>query len=364
VICEFAARFILPPTKDIQVSYTPRKSSTESTKQTKEDRGGIDAVLDWSGQNGIRLYPNVSALIHNHSLSKQDVLLETNNLGLRHPDLLAKTSDDFRILAMGDSITIADYVAANQTIPSFLQDKLNPINHKISVINAGLPGANTKDEFHHYLELADEVKPDIVLVQMYLNDAQNSESFYASKLKFPFSYSRLLSFIAERLQILKIQTSAQNQELDPNWRESFANGRKLSSGDMLTSKDGFDYEIYNAHKDFGLAWNPQSWKNLEEITDTFARATKERGSKFMIYLLPIHAQVYGDKNVISIEPQNQFKQMCNKLNLKCFDMLPVLQDAGKSIPMNQMYYDHCHYQAVGNRIIADALSSWIQKELS
>ena len=198
---------------------------------------------------------------------------------------------------------------------------------------------------------------------MYLNDAQNSESFYATRLKFPYSYSRLLSFIAERLQILKIQTSPQNKDFDPNWREHFANGRNLFSGYMLESKNGFDYEIYNAHKDFGLAWNPQSWKNLEEITHTFSRAVKERGSKFMVFLLPIHAQVYGHKDIISTEPQVQFKQMCDKLNLTCLDMLPILRNHSKNLTINQMYYDHCHYTAAGNEIIANALADWMQDKL-
>lgn len=360
ILCEIGARFLVPPHRDIEVTVTARTNSTETQRSASDDSGSISPVLDWSGPHGIRLYPNITATIHHHTLSKQDVTLTINSLGLRSPELSKDKGDEFRILAMGDSITLGDYLAQSDTIPDRLQKNLSSINPHIVVANAGLPGACTSDEFYHYEEISDVVKPDIVLVGMYLNDAQNSEQFYAKKLAFPYSASRFLSFVSERLHFLNIQQSVQNVGIDPAWKETFRAGRDLKSGYMLDERNGFDFEIYNASEDFGLAWNGQAWNNLAAMIEIFSRAVRERHQKFLLYLLPVHMQVYSKEDVLSTYPQDQFHKMCQRFNLDCLDLLPKLRIEAKNISMRDMYYDHCHYKKAGNEIIARILNDWIK----
>lgn len=363
-LCEIGSRFMLPPAHDVEITVTPVQRSDAPARSLADDSGAIAPVIDWSGPHGVRLFPNVTATIHNHTLSKQDVILNINSLGLRGPELKPEKGDEFRILAIGDSITLGDYVAQDDTIPGILERSLRSLNPKTIVMNAGLPGANTSDEYYHYVELADTAKPDIVLLGMYLNDAQNSGEFYAKKLTFPFNKSRFLSFVAERINILNIQATVQNAALDPNWRESFRAGRNLTTGPMFEDRNAFDFEIYNAHQDFGLAWNEQAWKNLTEITDTFARSVKQHNQKLLVYYLPIHIQVFGKEESISRYPQEQFKKMCETLNLTCLDLLPQLREAAKDLSVHQMYYDHCHYRKEGNELIAKILTDWIKKDVS
>ena len=360
IICEVGVRLTVPPSKQIEATVEAKKESTNPTKEDSAE-GTIMPVMDWSGQHGVRLNPNMNVTIHGHPLSHEDVLLSTNSLGLRYRDLALEKGNEFRILNVGDSITLGDYVNESATIPYLLEKKLSEKNPHIAVINAGLPGASTFDEFYHYEEIASSVKPDIVLVAMYLNDAQNSEKFYAKKLSFPFSESRLLSFIAERLHYLDIKTSVVTEGIDPAWKETFRAGRALKSGYMLSDRDGFDFEIYNASEDFGLAWSQKAWENLTTITDTFARAVKENNQMFLVYLLPIHMQVYANDATLSIYPQEQFKKMCDTLHIRCFDTLPKLRTMAKNIPINEMYYDHCHYRKAGNDAVSQIVAEWVKE---
>ena len=135
------------------------------------------------------------------------------------------------------------------------------------MINAGLPGASTSNELYYYLEISDAVDPDLVLVGMYLNDSQKSGRFYARSLREPYASSRFLTLLANRVEALRLELWSDEiiPEIDPGWREEFQGDRRLRSGDMWNDWDSFDFEIYNAHMDFGLAWNPQSWTILERI---------------------------------------------------------------------------------------------------
>jgi hypothetical protein len=75
-------------------------------------------------------------------------------------------------------------------------------------------------------------------------------------------------------------------KVDPKWREGFRAGRDLKSGNMFGSKDGFDFEIYNAYMDFGLAWNPRSWEIVDGVVASLQQETRQKGSPLAILLFP------------------------------------------------------------------------------
>jgi hypothetical protein len=95
---------------------------------------------------------------------------------------------------------------------------------------------------------------------MYLNDAQSGGLFFAKKLPDPWAKSRFFTWVSDRFQLLDTAffKNAMPGAIDPKWREKFRAGRNLKSGDMFTTPDGFDREIYNAYMDFGLGWNPNA----------------------------------------------------------------------------------------------------------
>jgi lysophospholipase L1-like esterase len=361
LLAEGAARLFLPAQQVVEVESLVTLRSRPGTVAEKEQERGIDVLLDWSGQHGIRLNPGVRATIHNHNLSHNDVVIETNSLGLRHPELGPKSDDEFRILVLGDSITFGDYLAFEETYPALLERRLEGRRPRVTVINAGLPGASTSNELYHYLEISDAVDPDLVLVGMYLNDSQNSGRFYARSLRQPYASSRFLTFLANRVALLRLELWSDEviPEIDPGWREEFQGDRWLRTGDMWNDSESFDFEIYNAYMDFGLAWNPQSWTILKRIVHTFSAAARQNGHDFAVFLLPIHIQVKG--TVENFQPQQNFLAMCDFLDLTCLDLVPALR-ADWQARHTELYYDHCHLTADGNSVVADALVEWLDGE--
>lgn len=128
---------------------------------------------------GRRLTPNVEAIIKNHYTSGLDVTVKTNSLGLRHPELKPKRAGEYRILAIGDSITAADYLPFKQTYPAVLAGELNSrgeSGRQIEVINAGVGALGLREEYYLLMETGLQTKPDLVLLGLYLNDAEQSVS--------------------------------------------------------------------------------------------------------------------------------------------------------------------------------------------
>ena len=361
LIAEGVARLLLPTQQLVEVEATEVRRSGDGPVEEREQQAGIDVLLDWSGQHGVRLTPNVRATIRNHRVSGRDVVIETNSLGVRHPRLGAKQAGEFRLLVLGDSITLGDYLPFDETYPAQLARRLAGRSQQIVVVNAGLPGASTSDELYHYLEISDSVDPDLVLLAMYLNDAQSSHHFYARSLPAPYASSRFLSWAVNRFELARHELWREETapKIDPGWREDFRAGRPLASGDMYHVRDAFDFEIYNAHRDFGLAWYAPSWDLLEKITRTLSLAARERGHALAACLFPVHIQVKG--TVDDDRPQASFRRMCRSLGLPCLDLLPVLRshwhDTGR-----EPYFDHCHLRTHANAAVADALAEWLDGE--
>ena len=78
---------------------------------------------------GRRLRRGASGVITGHHLSRRDIEFSTNSLGYRDEEVGEKGDRDYRILVLGDSITLGDYVEADQTYPAFVERSLSEAGH-------------------------------------------------------------------------------------------------------------------------------------------------------------------------------------------------------------------------------------------
>jgi hypothetical protein len=352
-LCEAGARILLPAPQKVTVEEkrdayeAPGKYDRLDTKEEKS----IDSVVLFGGPHGVRLRPNTRAEIHGHILSGRDIVIEVDSLGLRYPELGPKAPDEFRVLVLGDSITFGDFVLEEETWSRRMEGLTAGRRKRVRFINAGLPGAGTAEELALYREIAREVRPDLVLVGMYLNDAQTGSLFFSKKLPEPWSKSRFLTFLSDRFQILdwRFFRNALPGTLDPNWREEFRAGRHLQSGDMMGTRDGFDFEIYNAYMDFGLGWYPKAWKVIEAITTSLHDLVEADGARLAVVLFPVHIQVLG--KIERTEPQEACRAMCARLGIPFDDPVPMLRKEWQA-HHERLYYDHCHYTPKGYELLA------------
>jgi hypothetical protein len=376
-LCEVGARLLLPPQQTVKVADIRPDSGESYAKVDTREQGSINTVVLFGGHLGARLRPNTRAQILNHTLSKRDVLIEVNSIGLRYPELGPKTEAEFRVLVLGDSVTLGDFVSEDETLTGQLEKLTAGRSKRIRFINAGLPGVGTMEELYLYREVRDRVQPDLVLVGMYLNDAQTAGGFYAKAIPRPFSRSRFLTWAANRVQLVgKTLFREQGVKIDPKWREGFRAGRDLKSGNMLDSKDGFDFEIYNAYMDFGLAWNPRSWEILDGVVVTLQQETRQKGTPLAIVLFPVHIQVLGSYQ--DHYPQDRCRELCARRHIPYLDPLPALRADWQAKKDRQAYdprtglvppsastklfFDHCHYTPYGYTVVARDILAGLDRE--
>ena len=359
-LCEIGARLLLPPQQNVRVVRSqPTSGESYDRLDTHEDKT-INSIIAGGGPRGVRLRPNTRSQILQHSLSGRDVLIEVNAIGLRYPELGPKAADEYRVLVLGDSITLGDFVPEDETFTRLLENLTAGRSRKIRFINGGLPGVGTMEELYRYEEVRDAVQPDLVLVAMYLNDAQTAGAFYVKSIPSPFSKSRFLTWAANRVQIVgKTLFREGGATIDPKWRESFRAGREMRSGDMFNSKDGFDFEVYNAYMDFGLAWNPRSWEIIDGVVASLQQETREKDTRLAIALFPVHIQVLGSYE--DHRPQDRCREMCARRGIPYLDLLPAFR-AARQVSSERLFYDHCHPTLFGYTIVARAILEGLDRE--
>jgi hypothetical protein len=131
VIAEAVARAVLPRTQLVEVEEIEKRESRGGPMVEREDERGINVLLEFRENRSVRVNPNVRATIRNHDLSRRDIVIETNSLGIRHAELGPKADDEFRVLVIGDSITFGDYVQYDETYTAMLEERLSGRSRRI-----------------------------------------------------------------------------------------------------------------------------------------------------------------------------------------------------------------------------------------
>lgn len=110
-------------------------------------------------------------------VGRTEVPIRTNSLGLRNAEVVqSKPAGDFRILALGDSVTFGWGLRGEDTYPSQLASLLATLRptQRFEVINAGVSGYGTWQQALWLEEAGLALQPDVVIVQVHLNDASDN----------------------------------------------------------------------------------------------------------------------------------------------------------------------------------------------
>lgn len=177
-----------------------------------------------------------------------DTVVRINAAGLRdreHQE--ARAPGTYRILILGDSFTMGLGVNLEEAYPSLLEKTLNETRRGpvgFEVINAGVDGYGTEQEFLYLQELALRYRPDLVVVGFYFNDiyevlqgipAMGGKAWVKSHLH-SVSYAQGLASLAGK--ILRKRTEAELLEpfLD-NPTPRFTSALEETKGYLLKIRD-------------------------------------------------------------------------------------------------------------------------------
>ncbi len=105
-----------------------------------------------------------------------DVLVTYNERGLRDRPILPKAEGEYRILALGDSVTFGWGVPQNQIfafrVEQLLQGRLQ---RPVRVINSGVGGYNTVQEVTYFKQEGITFQPDLVMLTYIQNDIEEND---------------------------------------------------------------------------------------------------------------------------------------------------------------------------------------------
>jgi lysophospholipase L1-like esterase len=164
--------------------------------------------------------PHLSfAHIPNSSAFLMGVPVSINSHGHRDREYpVAKPSDVYRIVMLGDSTTFGWGVPEEQTVAKILEGELNrgasSGGRRFEVLNAGVGNYNTVQEYTHYLTYDRAFHPDLVVLEYFINDAEpvpveRKPGLLGKSYLLAFSISRfdsMLRFVGKR----------------PNWKEYYS----------------------------------------------------------------------------------------------------------------------------------------------
>jgi lysophospholipase L1-like esterase len=105
-----------------------------------------------------------------------DVLVTYNDRGLRDHPILPKAEGEFRILALGDSVTFGWGVPQHQIFTSRLEELLpSRLQRPVRVINSGVGAYNTVQEVTYFKREGITLQPDLVLLPYVTNDIEENK---------------------------------------------------------------------------------------------------------------------------------------------------------------------------------------------
>ncbi len=108
-----------------------------------------------------------------------NVLVTYNERGLRDRPILPKAAEEYRILALGDSVTFGLGVDQNKTFATRLESLLQGRLHRpVRVINSGVGGYNTVQEVTYFKQEGINLQPDLVLLTYVPNDIEEKKKPY------------------------------------------------------------------------------------------------------------------------------------------------------------------------------------------
>lgn len=300
---------------------------------------------------GRRLVPNAHVVIRNHYLSKKDVVMDVNSLGLRDAELPArKAPGELRILALGDSITWADYLQADEVWVEHAQRHLGQAlpGRKVEIVNAGVGDIGLTEELDILEETGLSLAPDVVAVGFYLNDSRPPWGFPA-EVGNP-GWLRRRSLVADRFyRAAKLRrfVRRQGEERLVAWIRAFP---KL---DWANDRAAFERLVALAKYDWGAAWTDDAWVVLGRELDRLKALSQRHGFAVTIVAFPVSFQV--EAKFLEDAPQRRMASEAAGRGFAFLDLLPLL----RAQTGEHLFFDHCHPRERTNDLIGAELASFL-----
>lgn len=233
-------------------------------------------------------------LAHEHAPNRTAVLMgvdfQTNSKGLRDREFsYDRRPGTLRILMLGDSLTVGWGVPVEQTFSKKIEKLFTADGVDAEVINTGVGNYNTIQEVEYFLTEGFKYRPDIVVLNFFVNDAEPIFKHEPPSLLAPVCYACI--FILGRVDTL---------------------ARKF-----LNKKDWAEYYLSLFEGE-----NAKGWLNAKESIGKLAAYCRSHGIALVIANLP---ELHEVRHYRFEQISNLVRDTANQYSAHYIDILPYLQ---------------------------------------
>jgi len=163
----------------------------------------------WKYSRSLKFISKYERLGHEHNpgytARLQNVDIRINDIGMRGAEPIRMA--DTKIMMLGSSITLGWGVPEDQIYPSILKQRLQSLTkNSLEVFNAGVGNYNTYREDEAFFLKYKVLKPDIIVLNYFVNDA---EILPAPKSNWLLENSQLAVLLWSRLEQIKTKFGVQ-----------------------------------------------------------------------------------------------------------------------------------------------------------
>ena len=302
---------------------------------------------------GRRLIPGSRVVVRNHSTSKRDVVIEINSSGFRDDELSAfPAEDEYRVLALGDSITWGDYLPAELVWVERVEAALASAKDgaRVEVVNAGIGNIGIIEEIDLLLDRGLALHPDLVLLAFYLNDSLPPQAF-VRQLAEPGWLRQRSALVDQVYRNAKLLSWSRGAGLNAmRWVPA------VDQLDWAHDRAAFGQLVESAAYDWGVAWRDESWIVVDAELEKLATLARWRGFDVAIVFFPVKYQVEAD--FLEDTPQRRLAAKAARLDFHYLDLLPMLRENRTT----DLFFDHCHPREVGNELLGLEIARFLREK--
>lgn len=284
------------------------------------------------------------------------VKIETNSLGLRDRDYAREKPHGVisRMLVMGDSMTFAEGVEAEETYPKLLEQLLarRAGPGKYEVINAAIRGYGTDQELVLFQKLLPVFRPDVVVL-----------AFFAGNDFTDNLYGRIFDVRDGRL--IRLPLSA---ESSPKYRyyarqsaiQAFPGYQTLIKYSHLMNLIRRRWARMEFQRNFQESEqvDPGSEEQAQRLTEMllerWAEMARYNDVRPVLLLLPSWDQIYSGRDDVNDARVDRVIDLARRLKVPAIDARPALREAARG-PEPVFYPQDRHLTVKGHRAVSDYL---------